>query len=307
MRYDKPPLSFEKQADVLILRGMQGDRALIIERLTTVGYYRLSAYWHPFRKPHPSDARHLLDEFKPGTTFDEVWCRYAFDRRLRLLVMDAIERIEVSLRALLATHHSQRYGAFAYATDQRSVPSLDASKFADYRADIIKEQTRSKDTFVKHFYAKYGDSHSMLPLWMAAEVMAFGTLLTFYRGCDPAIRDTIARHYGVHEKVFASWLLALNSVRNICAHHSRLWNRELGIKPKIPERLTEWHAPVRVTGDRVFGTLTICKWSLDRIAPQSRWADRLHALMNDSDGIPLESMGFPPNWRDCPIWKVGEV
>ncbi len=305
MRYDKPPLSFEQQADVLISRGMQGDRALIIERLTTVGYYRLSAYWHPFRKPHPSDARQVLNEFKPGCTFDEVWCRYVFDRRLRLLCMDAIERIEVSLRALLATHHSQRYGAFAYVNDSRSVPNLDARKFDDYRADIIKEQTRSKDTFVKHFKTKYGDSHSMLPLWMAAEVMAFGTLLTFHRGCDPGIRAAIAKHYGVHETVFTSWLLALNTVRNICAHHSRLWNRELGIKPKIPERIADWHAPVRVTGDRVFGTLTICKWSLDRIAPQSGWSGRFRALIAASPTVPIQSMGFPTNWQECPIWKGG--
>lgn len=280
---------------------------LIIERLTTVGYYRLSAYWHPFRKPHPSDARHLLDEFKPGTTFDEVWCRYAFDRRLRLLVMDAIERIEVSLRALLATHHSQRYGAFAYATDQRSVPSLDASKFADYRADIIKEQTRSKDTFVKHFYAKYGDSHSMLPLWMAAEVMAFGTLLTFHRGCDPAIRDTIARHYGVHEKVFASWLLAAEQR----AEHLR--PPQPPLEPRTGHQAQDPGAAYRVarpgqghrrSGLRNSDHLQVVARSHRPAEPLGR---ALHALMNDSDGIPLESMGFPPNWRDCSIWKVGEV
>lgn len=303
MKYDKPSLTFEQQADLLIRRGMVGDRALIIERLTTVGYYRLSAYWYPFRRPDPADPRFPLDDLKPDTSFDEVWCRYAFDRRLRLVVMDAIERIEVALRALLATHHSQRYGLFAYANDARSLPSIDSGKFAKYREDIIKEQARSKDPFVKHFNAKYGDSHSVLPLWMAAEVMAFGTLLTFHRGCDPAIRAAIAKPFGVHENVFASWLLALNTVRNICAHHSRLWNRDLGNKPKIPEKITDWHSPVKVSNDRVFGILTICKWSLDRVAPQSRWADRMRALLDASPTIPLVSMGFPANWRESPIWK----
>lgn len=303
MKYDKPSLTFEQQADLLLSRGMVGDRTLIIQRLTTVGYYRLSAYWYPFRQPNPDGSNIPLDDLKPGTTFEEVWCRYAFDRRLRLVVMDAIERIEVSLRALLATHHSHRHGLFAYASDARALPGLSSAQFSDYRESIIKEQARSKDQFVKHFNAKYGDSHSMLPLWMAAEVMAFGTLLTFHRGCDPAIRAAVAAPFGVHENVFSSWLLALNTVRNICAHHSRLWNRELGNKPKIPEKLADWQTPVKVTGDRVFGILTMCKWSLDRVAPQSRWSDRVHSLLRDSPRIPLISMGFPTNWRESPIWK----
>ncbi|MBX3408120.1 MAG: Abi family protein [Phycisphaeraceae bacterium] len=305
MKYDKPSLSFEQQADLLIRRGMVGDRALIIERLRAVGYYRLSAYWYPFRRANPAKPSLPFDDLIPGTTFDEVWCRYAFDRRLRLAVMDAIERIEVSLRALLATHHSQRHGLFAYATDSRSLPSIDSGKFAKYREDIIKEQARSKDPFVRHFNEKYGDSHSVLPLWMAAEVMAFGTLLTFHRGCDQDIRREVARPFGVHETVFASWLLALNTVRNICAHHGRLWNRDLGIKPKIPDKLSEWNTPVAVTGDRVFGILTICKWSLDRVAPQSGWSDRFRALLATSPTIPIVSMGFPANWQECPIWKCG--
>ena len=277
----------------------------IIERLRAVGYYRLSAYWFTFRKPNPKDPALPLDDLKPGTTFDEVWGRYVFDRRLRLVVMDAIERIEVAVRALLATLHSQRYGLFAYASDHRSLPCLDSARFSKYSDDVSKEQARSKDPFVKHFAEKYGDFHSMLPLWMAAEVMAFGTLLTFYRGCDSAIRAAVATPFGVHETVFTSWMLALNTVRNICAHHSRLWNRDLGNKPKIPDKLADWQVPVKISGDRVFGILTVCKWSLDRFAPQSQWPHRLRSLLDSSRSIPLVSMGFPANWQECPIWKGG--
>jgi abortive infection bacteriophage resistance protein len=305
VKYDKRSLTFDQQADLLLQRGMVGDRAVIIERLASVGYYRLSAYWYPFRRPDPNDPSLPLDELKPGTSFDEVWCRYAFDRRLRLVVMDAVERIEVAVRALLATHHSQHHGLFGYMHEPSAMPHLSAKDAINVRMSFLNELARSKDPFVKHFTAKYGDSHSMLPLWMAAEVMAFGTLLTFHRGCEPGIRAAVAKPFGVHENVFASWLLTLNTVRNICAHHSRLWNRELGNKPKIPEKLADWQTPVRISGDRVFGILTICKWSLDRIAPQSRWADRLHALLSDSPRIPQVSMGFPANWRECPIWRIG--
>ncbi len=304
MKYTKPALTFEQQADQLLRRGMVGDRALIISRLQTVSYYRLSAYWHPFRRSDPNNSNALLDNLKPGTTFEEVWSRYAFDRRLRLLVMDAIERIEVAVRAILATHHSQRHGLFSYASDPASLPSLKPHELTDFRETVIREQNRSKDPFVKHFNAKYGDSHSFLPIWMAAEVMAFGTLLTFHRGSHPDIKLEVARPFGVHDTVFATWLLSLNTVRNICAHHGRLWNRELGTKPKIPQRLPEWQTPVAVTADRLFGILTICKWSLDRVAPQSRWASRLLLFLDQSPTIPLVSMGFPHNWRDCPVWHA---
>ncbi len=84
MRYDKPPLSFEEQADHLIQRGLVVDKSLFVDRLKNVNYYRLSGYLYPYRQAD--------DTFKPGTTFERVWRHYTFDRRLRLIVMDAIGR-----------------------------------------------------------------------------------------------------------------------------------------------------------------------------------------------------------------------
>ena len=92
MKYTKPALTFEQQADLLLTRGMTGDRAAVIQRLRVVNYYRLSGYWFPYRR--------LDDSFEPGTTFDTVWQHYVFDRRLRLLVMDAVERMEVAVLAI---------------------------------------------------------------------------------------------------------------------------------------------------------------------------------------------------------------
>lgn len=273
------------------------------QRLETVSYFRLSGYSHPFRKRGPADSKLLLDEFKPGTTFDEVWARYAFDRHFRLLVMDAIERIEVALRSHLATLHAQRHGLFSYAIDKASLPSLTWQEWTNFLGKIRMEQDRSKEAFVKHFKSKYGDAEPVLPIWTAAEVWSFGTLMTFHRGCHQDIRREVAMRFGVHETVFASWLLTLNTVRNICAHHGRLWNREIGTKPKIPDKIPEWHDPVEVSGDRMFAVLTICKWSLDRIAPQSRWDDRLRALLAASPDIPLVSMGFPEGWEASVIWS----
>lgn len=133
-----------------------------------------------------------------------------------------------------------------------------------------------------------------------------GSVLTFVRGAETAIRRSVADRFGVHHSVFESWLLALNVVRNFCAHHSRLWNRVLGVKPKIPNRRHDarWHAPVPIGNDRVFGILTIAAACLERIAPQSDWPTRVRDLLAAFPEIPLEAMGVPSDWLDCPIWAT---
>lgn len=298
MRYDKPPLSFQGQADQLFARGLQADRELLVDRLKAVSYYRLSGYWFPFRQSNPDQ------KFKPGTSLDTVWKRYTYDRRLRLLVMDAIERVEVSVRTSLVYHHAHAYGAFGYS-DASNLPNISESAHNDFFQKIATETTHSKEVFVGHFKEKYGDNHTHLPLWMASEVMTFGMLLTMFRGVSITIKQTIAREYKVPDKVLGSWLRALNGVRNICAHHGRLWNRELGYKPLIPRKNKhpEWHEPVAVRNNRVFAILTILKYFMNLIAPQSKWPERFHHLLAEYPEIPLRPMGFPENWKECAIWK----
>lgn len=307
MKYDKQPLLFDEQADLLLRRGMAGDRDIMIRRLRQVSYYRLSGYAFPFRVPAATRTDQRDTQFAPGTTFQAVWNRYAFDRRLRLLLLDAIERIEIAVRSLLATHHAMRFGTFGYADSPTSLPELRQADRPKFTEKLRDEQARSKDVFAGHFRAKYGDLHPYLPIWMAAEVLSMGTLLTLYRSCGRDVRQAVADEFGVHEVVFASWLLTLNTIRNACAHHGRVWNREFGTKPKIPRRQPEWHSPVEIRGDRVFAVLTICKWCLDRIAPQSRWPCRLYALLAEFSEVPTLSMGFPPTWESSAIWRQSMV
>jgi len=90
MKYEKPALTFAEQANRLLSRGLVADHNELVNILKAVSYYRLSAYWHTFRIEGDPD-----DRLRPGTTLTMVWNRYVFDRQLRLLVMDAIERVEV--------------------------------------------------------------------------------------------------------------------------------------------------------------------------------------------------------------------
>lgn len=298
MKYAKPPLTIDDQVKLLFQRGMDGDPELMARQLTAVNYYRLSGYWHTFRKPD--------DSFKPDTAFDQVWATYVFDRHLRLLVMDAIERIEIAVRSLMAYYHAHEHGAFAYSEDLSSLPKMSPDDHKEFLARIAEETERSKETFVEHFQAKYGDSHRYLPVWMVTEVMSFGSVLTFFRNSSSKVKTAVASEFGMPHKVFESWLLSLNTIRNIVAHHARLWNRVLGLKPIIPRiaDYPDWHTPVKVENKRVFAILTICRHCLREIAPQSKWMERLETLLARFSTIPTSYMGIPENWKECPIWKA---
>ncbi|MFC2149567.1 Abi family protein [Candidatus Auribacterota bacterium] len=296
MKYDKPPLSFEEQADLLIKRGLIADQTLLIDRLKNVNYYRLSGYLYPYRQPN--------DNFKSGTTFEKVWRHYTFDRRLRLIVMDAIERFEVSIKTQLIYALAHSTGAFGYANSV-NFPKLSSEKHERLIKTITDEADRSKEKFVDHFKTKYGDTHEHLPLWMAGEIMSFGCALTIYRDMSDQIKRNIAAHYGIPDVVLTSWLQTINVIRNICAHHSRLWNKELGVKPLIPrkKKYPEWHVPVTISQHRIFGILTLLHYLLRISAQQSKWKLRLCSLLDEYPEISRWSMGFPDNWKASPLWK----
>ena len=176
-QYTKPPLTFEQQARRLLDRGMiASDRNQLIARLSAVSYYRLSGYWYPFKQQD--------DTFKPGTTFETIWQRYIFDRQLRLLVMDAVERIEVAiLRTQMVEYFTLKYGPFGYIDKTNFNPKFAADAHSRLLVDIRDATRHSKETFVNHFFSKYSNEFD-LPLWMAVEVMSFGNLFTFFRNLD---------------------------------------------------------------------------------------------------------------------------
>lgn len=295
VKYTKPPLTLEAQADQLLSRGLEAGRDELVARLRSVSYYRLSGYSYTFRENGG-------DSFQKGTTLQEVWARYTFDRRFRLIVMDAIERVEICVRAELVYCLAHEQGAFGYA-DAANLPNLSAEVHTKFVAQLEEEYQRSKERFIQHFRATYGPDHPMPPYWMITELMTFGSLLTLYKGSPTHIKKAIASRFGVGDNVLQSWLGALNVVRNICAHHSRLWNRELGFRPMIPKKDARWHDPVKVPDSRIFGILTILKFLLDDIAPQSAWPERLETLHAEYPSVPRRSMGYPDDWADCPIWR----
>ena len=295
MEYKKNPLTYEEQADLLLSRGLIPDRDVLIKILQNVNYYRLSGYLYAFRNAD--------DSFEEGTSLDIIWRRYRFDRRLRFLLLDAIERVEVGLKSRLIYYFVHQYGAFGYL-DIKNLPNLKQNQHDDFIDKLELEISRSKEKFVSHFRMQYSDKHDMPPLWIACELFRFGHLLTFYRGAQKKLKQKLAQDIQIPDIVLFSWLLHLNSVRNLCAHHSRIWDKSFNLKlPNHEAKYPDWFKPIKIDGLKLFGILTVLRYLLSILAPNSQWHKRLYDFLKEYPDIPLKLMGFPENWKKSAFWK----
>jgi abortive infection bacteriophage resistance protein len=303
MKYSKPALSFEQQAQQLIDRGLiVSDQDFLAEHLSTANYYRLSAYWYPFKRIDPVTGE---EHFAPDTTFEKIWRRYTFDRQLRLLVMDAIEHIEVAiLRTRMVEHFTLRYGPFGYCQQENFSPKFSKVDFKRLLREINNGEKNSREEFVGRFRRKY-TSEKHLPLWIAAEVMTFGQLYTFFRNLHRSEQQKLSRDFDLYPPVMESWLHTLNFIRNACAHHARLWNRQIPIRPKIPDQRhhPEWYIPNRPDNRRTYSVLILIQYLMKYIEPTKNWQEKFDQLLAEYPEIPTRSMGFSESWHECPIWK----
>lgn len=288
MEYQKPPLTFDQQLDLLISRGLEiNDRASALAYVRNISYYRLSAYFLPFKK---SD-----EKFRSGVDFKDVINLYAFDQKLRSLVLEAIEPIEIALRTQLIYQLSHTYGAFGYLEPDTFSERFKHTQWLEHLTQSINDST---EIFISHYRGKY-IKNSHLPLWMALEVLSFGGLSRLFRGLQGTDQQVIAAQYDIRDIVLSSWFHTFVYARNLCAHHARLWNRTLTFKPKLPERLPMWQG---MRNDRLYSLLAIIQYLISRINPHSNWKDRLIALLNDNSTVSLVTMGFPDDWNKRALW-----
>ena len=292
--FPKPATTYAEQVSILQQRGIRVDDPASAEFfLQHLNYYRLSAYWLPF------ELSHEPHEFHPGTRFDEVLNLYVFDRNLRLLVLDAIECIEVSARSQWAYHLAHRHGPHAHLDISLAVR---LHLWETNIAKLRKETERSDEVFIKHLQNSY--SESLPPVWAVCEVMSLGLLSRWYGNLKPMqTRRAIASTYGLDEKVLGSWLHHLALVRNTCAHHSRLWNRDFTITPLLPRnKPSSLTSQFNIGSRKLYNSLVILLYCMNVVAPQHRWRLRLQDLINQHK-IPVSAMGFPPQWDKLPIWQ----
>jgi abortive infection bacteriophage resistance protein len=318
MHYDENALTVDKQITLLTDKGLIADEERLQLCLSNVSYHRLSGYWHTFRN---LDTESGDWSFHPGTKFSVIWDDYVFDRQLRLLVLDAIERVEVAIRNDLILELAVKQGAFGYL-DSGNLPNIEATDndgnivythkaLVSHARSLFRREVGNGNPAVLRFQQRYSDCHSEdLPYWILLEIAEFGTLCRLVWGAPTDVKKSIAKRYGLRTvDVLDSWVGALRAARNSVCHHHRFWNRVNPIKPKLPNaKSPEWHSPVAIepVKDRAFGTLTILKYLMDYIAPQSAWAKRLESLFGKYPDIDRRLLGYPDNWKECPIWKADE-
>jgi abortive infection bacteriophage resistance protein len=275
------------------------DRTRAAHYLRHVSYYRLRAYWLPFEHLAPPKGDH---KFKAGVSFEDVLSLYVFDRRLRVLVIDAIERIEVSLRGVWAHHMAMKYGPHGFL-DPAHYVCLDFH--AKNLASLQTEIGRSQDTFISHYKTKYKDP-ALPPIWMAAEVMSMGLLSKWIADLKlRADRKAISKPYGLDQIVLVSMAHNLAHVRNICAHHGRLWNKQFTVTMTVPNSPSALKLAMNPTQKRqLYNTLAAVGYMIGTIAPDSEWRQHLISLITSCSLAEPAAMGFPNNWLALPVWKV---
>lgn len=296
--YAKPALPIADQINRLIGHGMTiANRALAEHSLQHISYYRLSAYWLPFEHPKGQAG----PRFIAGTTFENVLELYDFDRKLRLLVLDAIERIEIAVRGSWAYQLAMLGGAFGYVDPAHYA---DPQKFADNCTKLDREVARSKDTFIRHYKTNYSGP-ARPPVWMAAELLSFGLLSQWYKALkEPRVRQSVANPFAIDERIFVTFVHQLAIVRNICAHHGRLWNRQLDVGYTLPRAQPAALAAAvnRAMPKRLYNTLAMLQYLLIRAEPGNDWGSRLLVLMTTLPAGREVEMGFPPNWQNWQLW-----
>lgn len=300
MKFTKPAIDLDAQIALLKQRGLVvADDEVARHYLRFVGYYRLAGYALPLQVNYNADGAH---RFLEGTTFEDVLDLYVFDRKLRLAVMDAVERIEVAVRALLSQTMSEQHGPHWFTEAEHFVPSFRHAQFITrVKDDIGHDSARAamRQTFIKHYYDKYSEPE-LPPSWMVFETLSFGTVSQAFKNLTRQNQKPIAKAFGLHGTVLGSWLHALSYVRNLAAHHQRLWNRVYTIKPIAARHLT---AELQDT-TRFYAQAVMIEALLRVVAPDSRWGERLADLLAQHPNVRLDRLGFPEGWQQRAIWQM---
>lgn len=342
----------EELAFLLVSRGMVSSSGIspvelqrqMCRQFSTVNYYRLAAYWFQFRRPlnkaHPEKR---AKNFLPGTSWERVMEYYLFDHQLRLLLFDAISRIEIALREQIASVLAMRSPD---STNPQNVMSNYQPRFRTVKGGksfcrIMLDKVdaayhASNGVAARHYLCeKHIAEARFLPVWVFMEFATFGNLSTLLSvGLKKSDVVTIARKLGFSSReFFVSAVALLHRVRNECAHQGRVWNRHWlqfslhgaatpvlktpdrpDWKYQVPEQ-DEWQlaedepacnlrSPVCTAA-----ALTVCSVMLRAIAPGCGWRERVFSLFAGC-GIPTihQEVGFVyADWQEQPLWREDVV
>lgn len=264
--------------------------------LMNIGYHRLSAYIYPFYKSPKSDL-----VLKEGTTFEQVLTLYRFDKKLRILLFNEIEKIEVAIRSVLANIGCQELNDRYWMTKPEYFANAD--KFSQTLAIIEKELASSKEDYIEHFRQNFIEDYP--PAWMITEVLSFGNLNYIYSNiASNKLMKRIAGYFGLKPQVFTSWLTVLANLRNMCCHHARIWNRDFMLNPAEPRKTSNaWVNTAQIDKKRIYYRLCIIRYFLSAVSQNNNFNEKVTNLLADFPSVDIVAMGFYNDLQDEHFWK----
>lgn len=284
-RYQKPARSMAELLVHLKARGLAvADDAAALAAMKRIGYYRLLIYMRPLQLP--------TKQFMAGTTFDSILHLYEFDEKLRMLCLEAIQVIEVALRAAIVDRLATQHGAHFYTRSRHFESHAGFHVF-------MKQAIAAKYLAIDHYYKNYNDP-PVPPIWTVLEAVTFGTLSQMYSQLHLKNRKIISKAFSFDEKVLVSWFRSLNMVRNMCAHHNRMWDFKWQVdQPIAASALAAVWSPSQ---NRFYARAVMIVALLQKIDPTSTWKQRLVGLIGAYPGVAPNLMGFPAGWIVNPFW-----
>lgn len=294
--FNAPYNNVHDLVQLLMSRGLTIDTPLKAERyLSTIGYYRLSAYMIPLMKMPKS-----LKQFKPGASFKQAMMLYRFDKKLRMLIFNEIEKVEVAIRATIVNTICELTGDKFWMTNP--VHFADVGKFSNTLSLINREVRRSHEEFIVDFRTNYTDPFP--PAWMLAEILPFGYITNIFCNLkEKKLKKKVAQQFYLQVPPFESWMTKLYLTRNDCAHHARIWNKRNSMNPTLPNRVNRPWITLPTDPLKVYHDICIIKFLLDVVNPNNDLLAKLRWLFVDFPEIDLRAMGFPEGWELEPLWR----
>lgn len=283
------------------------DMGVALDVFSRVSYSRLKYYWRDMLEPDSGDR------FQEASSFQTVVERYAFDHKLRVILFDAIGTIEVALRAKIIDHMSKAAGNGLWYLDSSLFEN--EQRHRDFVLDLKYEFERSTEPFAKNYISEHPDwncgslSGDNPDAWLIVEVATFGTLSKMYKNLKNQLpqRSAIANDFGLYSpKDFSNWIEVISLMRNIVAHHSRLWNRSLG--KKVAEPKGKHYAWLNgelseMQKKKPYAVACAIAYLCSAVFPQHGFGKSVISLCSDYPNIPLGKYGFSVQWEKEPLWR----
>lgn len=296
-----------EQMTILKNKGMVfNDEQVATSFLARVSYFRLKYYW--------TDMIDITTgHFVFDSNFDTIIERYEFDKRLRNILFGAIEVLEVGLRTKFIT-------TLSLATNT-GLWYLDGSHFDNQQfhtnlvLDMKYEFDRNTDPFVRQYISNHpnwdkstldGDNPDA---WMIFETATFGTLSKMYKNLrnQSPLKSRIANEFGLYSaRDLSSWLEAISVMRNVIAHHSRMWYKIFSKKPtNIRNHRDAWMQADMTEHQRkrAFGVISCLLYLCNAIKPNNTIKQEIKDLFAANPNIPVFMIGFTNGWDNTPLWR----